>query len=477
MTGIRSEALVEHATRWIATRASRRSFLGRTARAAMLVAGGPVLAGFVAEGRAATRVCGQSGVSPKCPTFDCVGPDHVWGWCWYANGGACCAGGGLKKICDCCVTDWPNVHGYCPSGTNVKCIVESCWADPRVQTAPLARVGDGAPVSVALGVSRRRFADGAAPAVVIGDADDTLAASVAGAAAGATGRPLLLTPRGGVTGAIAAELHRLGATTATVIGPALAPAVDGYLRALGLTVERLGAPGIDIGAASVEVAAWVRQRTAVDRAFVVAPAGVSAAAAPSVAAAAGAVRAPLLVGGAAARAVAAPVNYLAGPEAIADATDVPGAHPLDAADVAALARVVGNAVTIVERRTAIALAAAPVGAPAAAGLAGIGGVTLLHPGGALDGANADWVRANQATLARGWCAGGHGTLDDRGYYDLQSALNHFDTHLLIGESGQGLPVISQPLAEREIGRARLTGSPAVDLNATYWIGRANPDRR
>jgi hypothetical protein len=98
----------------------------------------------------------------------------------------------------------------------------------------------------------------------------------------------------------------------------------------------------------------------------------------------------------------------------------------------------------------------------------------LHPGGALDDANAQWLRDHQSQLARGWCAGGLGTLSDKGYYDLQSALNHFDAHRLIGVSGQGLPVISQPLAEREIGRARLAGIPARDLNAGYWVGRANP---
>ncbi|HET7652194.1 MAG TPA: hypothetical protein VFK42_04100 [Acidimicrobiales bacterium] len=472
----RTDSLVEQATRWIATRASRRSFLGRGARVAMLVAGGPVLAGFLTEGRAEARVCGQSGVSPKCPTYDCVGPDRVWGWCWYANGGACCAGGGLKKICDCCVTNWPNVHGYCPSGTNVMCIVESCWADPRVQTVPLARVGDGSPVATALDVSRRRFANGSAPAAVVGDADDALAASVAGAAAGATARPLLLVARAGLAPAVVDELRRLGATSVTTVGPGLPASVDGYLRALGLTVERVGAPGADLGASSVDVARWVQQRTATDRAFLVAPGGVSAAAAPSIAAAAGAVRAPLLVGGAAAQALSAARTYLAGPEAIAEAGSVAGGYPLDATDAAALARIAGNAATLVENRTAIAAGAAPIGTAAAVGLAGIGGVVVLHPGGALDDANAQWLRDHQSQLARGWCAGGAGTLGDKGYYDLQSALNHFDAHRLIGVSGQGLPVISQPLAEREIGRARLTGTPARDLNAGYWVGRANPDR-
>jgi hypothetical protein len=62
-------------------------------------------------------------------------------------------------------------------------------------------------------------------------------------------------------------------------------------------------------------------------------------------------------------------------------------------------------------------------------------------------------------------------LNDQGTYDLQSALNRFDTHVLQGVSGQGLPVISQPLAEREIGRAREKGAPPAD-RSSYWAGRA-----
>ena len=81
----------------------------------------------------------QSGITPKCDTFDCVGPGDVWGWCWYASDG-CCANGGLKKICDCCTVNYPNVHGYCPSGTNVRCIVESCGTDPRVLKVALTPI-------------------------------------------------------------------------------------------------------------------------------------------------------------------------------------------------------------------------------------------------------------------------------------------------------------------------------------------------
>ena len=125
----------ETAARWLAGRTTRRSFLGRFGRGAVLVAGGTSLASILTTQEAEARVCGQSGVSEKCATYDC---DDVWGWCWYATG--CCAGGALKKICDCCRVNYPNVHGYCPSGTNVLCIVESCGADPRVQVVTVRRL-------------------------------------------------------------------------------------------------------------------------------------------------------------------------------------------------------------------------------------------------------------------------------------------------------------------------------------------------
>lgn len=471
---MRIEQLVEQTSHWVAARASRRSFLGRSARVAMLVAGGPALAALL-TGRAEARVCGQSGVSPKCPTFDCTGPGHVWGWCWYANGGACCAGGGLKKICDCCVVNWPNVHGYCPGGTNVKCIVESCWADPRVQTVPLARVGDGSTIGTAIALSRLRFANGAAPAAVLGDAGDHVAAAVAAAMAGAAARPLLLTERDRPPAAVVDELRRLGASTVTVAGPAITPALDAYLRTLGFTVERIA--GGDIGTVSLEAARWAVARTASDRAVAVVAAGVSGAAAPSAAAAAAALRAPLLVGADAAAAFGAARTYLAGPEAFDAGASLAGGYPLRAASPPALARELGNAVTLVEGRRGLNLLAAPDGwLGAQVALAAAGGPLLLHPAGALDGDNAQWVRDHQSELARSFCAGGPASLTDQGYYDLQSALNHYDAHRLIGVSGQGLPVISQPLEERELGKARLQGQPPADLNSGYWIARANPDR-
>lgn len=69
------DEIVERWGRRTAARTTRRAFLGRVGKAAVLVAGGPAL---LVE-RAEARVCGQSGVAPKCPTFACDMPDSVWG--------------------------------------------------------------------------------------------------------------------------------------------------------------------------------------------------------------------------------------------------------------------------------------------------------------------------------------------------------------------------------------------------------------
>ena len=70
--------VVEGLGRRLAARTTRRTMLGRFAKLGVLVAGGPALATLLTE-RAEARVCGQSGVSPKCPTFDCNFENSVWG--------------------------------------------------------------------------------------------------------------------------------------------------------------------------------------------------------------------------------------------------------------------------------------------------------------------------------------------------------------------------------------------------------------
>ena len=248
----RIDRIGEAASRWLASRTSRRSFLGTTGKAALVVAGGSGLAGVFAS-RAEARLCGQSGVSPKCPTFDCVGPDVAWGWCWYASPG-CCSNGGLKKICDCCKTNHPNVQGYCPDGTSVYCIVESCLEDPRVQTVHVDRYVGSDAIDVSLARSAQRKA-GSASTVVMANGLDPWVAAIAAPVASALGAPLLLDDPSGTRHGTREELVRLGADRIVIVGPGL----DALHRLPG--VERIASDG-DASMISVAVALWLNARAA-----------------------------------------------------------------------------------------------------------------------------------------------------------------------------------------------------------------------
>ena len=458
MSGI--DDIVERWGRRAAARTTRRTFLNRVGKTAVLVAGGPALATLLVE-RAEARVCGQSGVAPKCPTFDCNMSDSVWGWCWYASPG-CCADGGLKKICDCCTLDWPFVHGYCPSGYNVRCIVESCWADPRVMDKRVDRAGGITAAQVALAASRTRpHASGGH--LVVGDADSPLSAAVAGPVAVLLGGPLLLSGRARLASSVIAEAQRLKVTKATFVGQHTDAALD-ELRSYGITVDRAGVT-------SGEVAAWFLQRTKGTQVVCVEPGGVSGASAAAAAAAAGQLRVPLVVGVDKLSALAPKRVWLVGPEAARRAAEVPGAVPLSGATVDEVSIAVA---TLVVDRGALGITAhlAPASqSGTATGLAGGGGVLLFHPDGILGGAAYGWVLNHRAAIARALVGGSLGSLGDAGVYDLQSALHQFETHRLRGVPGQGLPVISQPGPERELGRARIAGSVAPD-SKSYWSGRA-----
>ena len=468
---------VERLGRGLAARLTRRSFIDRIAKVGILVAGGPALASLLVD-RAEARVCGQSGVSPKCSTFDCNGTGDVWGWCWYASPG-CCSGGGLKKICDCCRLNHPNVHGYCPSGHNVRCIVESCLHDPRVMKVPVERLDGFTAEGLALARSRAR-GNGSAPVVVVAD-EEILAASIGATAAAAADAPLLLTPADRASGAVVDEVRRLGAGRVLLVGPNLSPAVDAELARVAI-VERLHGPG-GIEAASIEVGRWVMARTGARRGWAVAAAGTSAVAAPAAAAAAASRRGPLAVGFDAARALATGpgslgVTYLAG-ELADRAGELPGAFAVRGDGIAPLSAAISAVVAGAERTGGLSVTLVPAAmAGAAPGAIPGHGVLLYHPDGALGLDAWLWSLAHRERAARGVVAGSFGTLDDGGIYDLQSALNGFDTHRLIGVPGQGLPVISQPASERELGRARVAGEPeqSQQLQGGYWISRANPDR-
>ncbi|HYD10868.1 MAG TPA: hypothetical protein VEA78_12275 [Acidimicrobiales bacterium] len=452
--------IVERWGRKAAARTTRRTFLGRVGKAAVLVAGGPALATLLVE-RAEARVCGQSGVAPKCPTFDCTFPDSVWGWCWYASPG-CCADGGLKKICDCCTLNYPFVHGYCPSGYNVRCIVESCWADPRVMDKAVLRAGGLSHAQVALAVSRNR-PHGSGGHLVIGDADDAKAGAIAGPIASHLAGALLFSGKGRLAGSVIAEAQRLKATHATFVGRFPESHLE-ELRSYGLTVDTAGTTSLD-------VARWLIARTGGTQAMCIESTGVSVASAAAAAAAAGQLRVPLVVGIDNARALAARRTWLVGPEATRRAGEVPGAIAVGGGTVEDVA--VSLATLVVDRgATGITVHVAPASQSATAvGLSGNGGVVLFHPDGALGNAVYGWILNHRAAIARSVAGGTLGSLGDGGLYDLQSALHQFETHRLQGVPGQGLPVISQPRDERDIGRARIAGDVAPEAKS-YWSGRA-----
>ncbi len=451
---------IERLSRWTAARLTRRSFFHRAGQVAMMVAAGPVVSNILIR-QADARVCGQSGVTPKCDTFDCNGIDDVWGWCWYANDG-CCSNNSLKKICDCCTVNYPNVHGYCPSGTNVRCIVESCGQDPRVlnvELAPIAWTAD-------TGYHHAAILAGHASAstVVVAPADDDWAILVAAPLAGALGAPLLPVATSGLNAADADLLTQLGTTRLMTVGALGSDAAGSF----GAFDVREVSAAEDVSDLSVDVAAYVRQINDVNRTVTVATTGLSAEAAPLAANLAALNGFPLAVGSEATAAIGMPTIYV-GPEPV-DA-GVPEERTLstnlqdlsiELADLSSAAPFVpADRVTI-----------APIGTPDIIGLLNLRTPLVLHPLNAL-GPVAKWFETH--SLRYGLLSGvyfttGPGELTTAEYWTMQGMVNGFRVDQLQGESGDGLPVSRQPWAERPIGMARVDGS--LDFGSEgapgYW---------
>jgi hypothetical protein len=442
------DRLIEGAGRWIAGRTTRRSFLGMAGRAGVLVAGGSSMAVLLAD-QAQARVCGQTGVAPKCETFAC---NATWGWCWYSTG-VCCANGATKKICDCCAPNTPHPVGYCPSGTRVLCILESCGADPRATPKPTVVLGTADPVAVS--VSASRAIHERAAVVVISDAQSPSHAAVAAAVAGIAAGPMLLTARGGLDATVAEEIRRLRADHALVVGHSLSEAVDDALRAQGLFVQRLGSG--NPAQWSNEVALWVRERTG-GRTAIVLTGEIAPHVAGAVAGVAGTRRWPVLLGtGDAVRpALAAPRPVR---RTIVVTDDAQHAQDLPHPDVIASADPTLIASGLADRLVQAGWNGTPIGIAcerdpgAATALSTLGGPVLLHRAGTLDGAR-DWLLSHRARAESAYVSGDRRTFPAQAEYDTQALLNFFETHHLQGGPGQGLPVMSQPLNERPIGRAR-----------------------
>ena len=414
------DRLAERASRWIAARTTRRGLLAGVGKAAIVAVGGTGVAATWAQ-RASARVCGQSGISPLCPTYDCAGEGFVWGWCWYASPG-CCATGGLKKICDCCKIGFANVHGYCPDGANVYCAAESCLEDPRVQSVPVDWTERTDAFSVALRFSQYRSS---APAVVVGYAPDALWAALAVPVAAELGLPLLYSGFG-----LSDELARLGATRVIGVGPV--PEATEHITA-----------ATDVAVASVETSAWMLGRTGGSSVVLIGADQGNVENAPGSAALAVARRSPLVIG---------PDALGAVQQALGRVIDtVPGAF-LGGGSAAALDLAVRALATRDGKfRLGVFALSSSGGVPAAVGGAALG---VDVSSGALSQPARDWLIGNRGRLAAVDIVG----LPFPMVKAVQSAVNGYDFHQLVGVGGQGLPVFPQPDEERLLGKVRVNGA-------------------
>lgn len=454
---------MERLSRWTAARTTRRSFFHRVGQVAVVVAAGPAIANVLSR-QADARVCGQSGVTPKCNTFDCVGPGDVWGWCWYASDG-CCRNDGLKKICDCCTLNYPNVHGYCPSGTNVRCIVESCGEDPRVLKVALVPVAWNA----SLGYSHQAItaAHSSARIIVVADSDDYWSQVIAAPLAGTLGVPMLPVASSGLTGADRNLISSLGAVRAIAVG-AISPGVTSALASEGLTVETIS--GNTTTALSVNVAARIRTLNDVNRSVTITQSGLSGDAAALAANFASLNGFPIAIGSAATSSIGMPTIYI-GPEP-SDA-GVPSERTTST-DLASLSIELADLASVAPFVPADRVAIAPVGSSDILGLVNLQAPLVLHPLNTL-GPVAKWFENHSlryGLLSTIFYTQGPGELTTEEFWLMQGMINGFRVDQLMGVSGQGLPVIRQPWAERPIGKARIDGSLGFGSDGTpdYWTG-------
>ncbi len=445
------DARVEQLGRWTAKRTTRRSFLHRLSQIAVLVAAGPIMANLLIR-KAQARVCGQSGITPKCDTFDCTGEGSVWGWCWYASDG-CCRDGGLKKICDCCILDYPNVHGYCPVGTNVACIVESCGKDPRVLTVDLVPVEwdaqDGYFPAAAVA------ANTTSGKVVLVDDDNPVLTYLAAPVAGALGIPIFPLGPSGPSPKVTRAIQQLEPREALIVG-GISSSARASIQRLGLRLRDI-AGGSDPAAISNDVANFLVRVSNVNRTVTVASTGLSAEVTPLAAVFAAVAGFPLLLDSQTTATIGLPTLYIgAEPDDAGVPSERTGSTNLTdlAVELAGLA----SALAYVD---AGRISIVPAGSSDIIGMVNTGAPVLLHPQASL-GPIEGWIDTHTlqfGELREVFYIKGPGELTIDQYWALQGAANGFRTDQLMGVAGQGLPVIRQPYAERPIGLARIGSAP------------------
>jgi hypothetical protein len=269
---------------------------------------------------------------------------------------------------------------------------------------------------------------------------------------------------GALSSANRAIIDDLGAVNAKVVGGSLPPTVDTALAAAGLEVERIGAAA-EPDVLSGEVAQWIAQRYAVPNVIAVAESAPTWALA--LAAAFAASQGTALVQGAhAVQAVERPV-WAVGPNASALGGLTTGSRTISGTTAQGLAAALAAAAPNPLQQFTMA----PESNGTLLELAALGLPIVLHDAGGRGGTEAVLARRDEEAPGRVYLAGIAGGLGAPAYRRLQSDLNGFGVHLLTGVAGQGLPVISQPLAERPVGLARPGDSPPPPLPPPpSWLG-------
>jgi putative cell wall-binding protein len=300
---------------------------------------------------------------------------------------------------------------------------------PPLTCAQVQRIAGADRYATAAAISRASFPTTAATVVIVAGDGATLGPDgpVAATLAARLRGPVLLTDADALPAATAAELARLRATAAVIVGGtgAVAPAVATRLAALGLAVTRLA------GESRYETAARVAERVGAPQRTAFVADGDGLVDAATVAGAAGALGAPLLyvtattVPAATAAALAAlgvtRTYVVGGPDAVADGvlrqlpgpTRVAGADRYETAvDVATLARGLGVAtsrvvVTQGDDLTDVAAAGATRQ------------VVLLSRSAGLPGSTRTFLAASATTA---WLVGGTTALSDQVQRDACAAL-------------------------------------------------------
>jgi hypothetical protein len=305
------------------------------------------------------------------------------------------------------------------------------------------------------------FVAGSVGAVVLAHPTDRFLAALATPVAARLTAAVLTTSLDVLLPEVAVEITRLGAKRIVVVGSGFgAPVLESIAALVGAGgVEHIGT-NPSVPAASIEVARWLVANGSQDRALVIGTGGQSQALAPAAGAAAALDQGILLIG------VDAAAAFRTERQSIALAfvgESIPGATATDrkvtGADASELARNLADERMAAEPASVWPLALL-VGDDSALSVTLIqpGSLAVLHGVDSLDAPTRDWLIARRTKLSAAHvAAGGRSGLTDQRIYEVQSAVNGFQAHLLIGGDGMGIPVIAQPNEEKALGQARVTG--------------------